>query len=210
MTETNIPAELDKVGERLRLYAKALSGREIHLAPRAAGAGRGAGWLTPHQDDRAIVIELPAKIDRFPAEKDNFNWYKVILTHQAGHVEFGTFDFVFAKPARQFDDWRSHLAAGKPLIEAAGEFGKFWQLFPDIDLAAAIFELVEDSRIDAHVLTAYPGIRALYHRVADSVLAGRPRLALLPLREGFLEALVQLGLGGDPLAVAPLAIKQRN
>ena len=70
-----------------------------------------------------------------------------------------------------------------------------------------IFELVEDSRIDAHVLACYPGIRALYHRVADSVLAGRPRLALLPLREGFLEALVQLGLGGDPLAVAPLAIK---
>ena len=208
MAETNLPAELDKVGERLRLYAKALSGREIFLAPRAAGAGRGAGWLTPRQDDQAIVIELPAKIDRFPAEKDNFNWYKVILTHQAGHVEFGTFDFVFAKPARQFDDWRSHLVAGKPLIEAAGEFGQFWQLFPDIDLAAAIFELVEDARIDAHILTAYPGIRALYHRVADSVLAGRPRLALLPLREGFVEALVQLGLGGDPLAVAPVAIKR--
>ncbi len=29
----------------------------------------------------------------------------------------------------------------------------------------------------------------------------------MPSREGFLEALVQLGLGGDPLAVAPLAIK---
>ena len=113
MAETNLPAELDKVGERLRLYAKALSGREILLAPRAAGAGRGAGWLTPRQDDKAIVIELPAKIDRFPAEKENFNWYKVILTHQAGHVEFGTFDFVFAKPARQFDDWRSHLDCGQ-------------------------------------------------------------------------------------------------
>lgn len=207
MAETNIPAELDKVGETLRLYAKALSGREIHLAPRASGGGRGAGWLMPDQDDHVIVIKLPAKIDRFPAEKDNFNWYKVILTHQTGHVEFGTFDFVFAKPARQFDDWRSHLAAGKPLIEAAGEFGKFWQLFPDIDLAAAIFDLVEDARIDAHVQASYPGIRALYQRVAESVLTGRPRLALLPLREAFLEALVQIDLGGDPRAVTPLAIK---
>ena len=52
--------------------------------------------MTPRQDDgKAIVIELPAKIDRFPTEKENFDWYKVILTHQAGHVEFGTFDFVF-------------------------------------------------------------------------------------------------------------------
>ena len=36
MAEQNIAAELEKVGETLRLYAKALSGREIHLAPRGA------------------------------------------------------------------------------------------------------------------------------------------------------------------------------
>ena len=61
------------------------------------------------------------------------------------------------------------------------------QLFPDIDLAAAIFDQVEDSRIDAHVLAAYPGIRALYRRVADSVRAGRPRLALCRCAKRFLK-----------------------
>ena len=40
MTENNVPAELDKVGETLRLYAKALSGREIHLIPLGGTGAR--------------------------------------------------------------------------------------------------------------------------------------------------------------------------
>ncbi len=49
------------------------------------------------------------KIDRFPAERENFEWYKVILTHQAGHLEFGTFNFAFERPSRPFRDWRQNL-----------------------------------------------------------------------------------------------------
>ncbi len=47
MSNESTPAELDKAGEILRLYAKALSGREIHLVPRGASSLRGAGWMTP-------------------------------------------------------------------------------------------------------------------------------------------------------------------
>ena len=100
MSTEHVPAELDKAGETLRLYAKALSGREIHLVPRGVSSLRGAGWITPVEDGKALTINLPAKIDRFPTEKENFDWYKVILTHQAGHFEFGTFDFRFGRPAR--------------------------------------------------------------------------------------------------------------
>lgn len=180
MAESSHAVELDRVGEVLRLYAKALSGREVHLTPQGAGAARGAGWAAPGEADGALVIKLPARVDRFVSEKENFHWYKVILTHQVGHVEFGSFLF---------------------------DFGKFHGQFADGELAATIFEQVEDARIDARLLAVYPGIGALYHRVAASVLAARPRLALLPLREAFVEALVQIGLGGAPLAGAPLALK---
>ena len=100
MATEHVAAELDKAGGILRLYAKALSGREIHLVPSGVSSPRGAGWMTPVENGRALSINLPAKIDRFPTEKENFDWYKVILTHQAGHFEFGTFDFTFGRPAR--------------------------------------------------------------------------------------------------------------
>jgi nitric oxide reductase NorD protein len=199
MPDENIAVELDKVGEVLRLYTKALSGREIHLVASGAGGTRGAGWLTPSDEGKAVVLKLPSKIDRFPSAKENFSWYKVILTHQAGHVEFGTFEFRFAQPSRYFADWRPHLARNRKLDDAGSEVDRFLRLFPDRPLGTAVFEIIEDGRIDARILASYAGIRFLLRRVSEFVAATRPRLALLPLREAFLEALVQASLGGDPM-----------
>ena len=207
MATEHVAAELDKAGEILRLYAKALSGREIHLVPWGVSSPRGAGWMTPVEDGRALSINLPAKIDRFPTEKENFDWYKVILTHQAAHFEFGTFDFRFGRPASCFEDWRPRLAQ-KPRAESgASDRQRFLQLFPDQQLGGWIFDQVEDARIDARMLEAYPGIRPLYRRQARAVLASRPRLHLLPPREAFLESLVQMSLGGDPAQDVPESLK---
>jgi nitric oxide reductase NorD protein len=207
MPTQNIPAELDQSGEILRLYAKALSGREIHLVPRGASDARGTGWMTPVDDGKALLIKLPAKIDRFPTEKENFDWYKVILTHQAGHFEFGTFDFSFDRPSNCFTDWRPGLRQNRAMESGASDWRRFVQLFPDQQLGSLIFDLVEDGRVDARMIAAYPGIRPLYRRVTGVVLAARPRLNMLPLREAFLEALVQASLGAEPLQDLPAALK---
>ena len=57
------------------------------------------------------------------------------------------------------------------------------------------------------MLEVYPGIRPLYGRVAQNVLASRPRLRLLPLREAFLEALVQMSLSTDRAQDLPESLK---
>ena len=157
----------------------------------------------PADEGKAIIIKLPARIDRFPTEKENFAWYKVILTHQAGHVEFGTLEFQFTRPSHGFEDWRPRLAQQKASDSVVSDFERFLQIFPDRQLGTLIFDQVEDARIDARILTWYPGIRPLYRRISGSVLGARPHLSSLPLREAFLEGLVQAGLGGEPLDLAP-------
>jgi hypothetical protein len=203
MVEDRSVVELDKVGEVLRLYTKALSGREIHLITSGAGGTRGAGWLTPSDEGKTVTLKLPSKIDRFPSAKENFAWYKVILTHQAGHVEFGTLEFRFARPSRHFADWRAHLARNRNLEDSGSDVERFFRLFPDRQLGIAVFEIVEDARVDARIVASYAGIRLLFRRVSQFVAATRPRLAALALREAFLEALVQASLGGDPMKGAP-------
>ena len=207
MSDEYAPAELDKIGEILRLYTKALSGREIHLVPSGGISARGAGWVTPSGEGKAVVFKLPAKIDRFSTERENFAWYKVILTHQAGHVEFGTFEFQFTRPSRRFDDWRPRLARENTLENASSDLERLLQLFPDRRLGTVLFEQVEDARIDARILVSYPGIRSIYQRISQTVLATRPRLPRLPLREAFLEGLVQSSLGGDPAGQSPEELK---
>lgn len=197
-----VAAELEKVGEVLRLYAKALSGREIRLVPRGGAGGRGAGWMTPVAGRKEIALVLPPKIERFSSERENFAWYKVILTHQAGHLELGTLNFDFWRPSKLFRDWRPRLAENRS-VGAATDFQKLRQLFPDPLLGMAIFECAEDLRIDTQTLACYPGIRRAYRQVALRVLSERPRLSALPLREALLEGLVQESLGESPLEHAP-------
>jgi nitric oxide reductase NorD protein len=197
------PAELEKIGEVLRLYAKALTGHEIRLIPRGGSGGRGAGWMTPTDEGKAISLMLPSKIDRFPSQRENFDWYKVILTHQSGHAEFGTFQFALNRASRLFNDWRPALAAKSSTDIAGDDRQALRALFPDPVLGMTIFECVEDARVDTKVLARYPGIERAYRHVALQVLSERPRLPALPLREALVEALLQASLGGDPLRDAP-------
>ena len=138
-----------------------------------------------------------------PPKKKTLKWYKVILTHQAGHIEFGTFDFCFHQAVAPFDDWRRDLARANVYPKRLGRIRTVaGSCFPDRQLGAVIFEQVEDSRIDAPILSGlswHPFILSSGSRQRFS-RTGR-RLSLLPLREAFLEALVQAGLGGDPLEV---------
>jgi len=202
------PAELEKIGEVLRLYTKALTGHEIRLIPRGASSARGAGWLTPTDDGKAISLMLPAKIDRFPSERENFAWYKVILTHQAGHAEFGTFQFSLSRASGLFQDWRPSLAKNISANPSADDRQALRELFPDPLLGMTIFDCVEDARIDGKVLQRYPGIERAYRQVVLTVLAERPRLGALPLREALLEGLVQASLGATPLREAPESLQQ--
>ncbi len=200
-------AELEKIGEVLRLYAKALTGHEIRLIPRGGSSARGAGWVTPSDDSRAISLMLPAKIDRFPSERENFDWYKVILTHQAGHAEFGTFEFSLSRASRLFHDWRPSLRKKLSADQSTNDRQALRELFPDPLLGMTIFDCVEDTRVDCKVLQRYPGIESAYRQVALRVLDERPRLGALPLREALVEGLMQAGLGATPLSAAPESLQ---
>jgi nitric oxide reductase activation protein len=200
-------AELEQIGEVLRLYALALCGQEVRVLPRGGTARHGADWLSPAPADQARTLWLPPKVEYYPTWRENFEWYKVVLTQQAGHVEFGTFHFMLERPARLFSDWRPRWLQARAPDPAASDLECFRRLFPDRALGATIFVCLEAARIRARVLAQYPGIRVAYQRAASQVLAQRPSLAALPLREALLEALVQGGLGADPLPQASAALR---
>ena len=62
-------------------------------------------------------------MNRYTSKDHNFQWFKVISTHQAGHIEFGSFDFDYDRPSTMFEDIRPLLKAGRQTDkdEAAGD-----------------------------------------------------------------------------------------
>jgi nitric oxide reductase NorD protein len=200
--------ELEPLRGMLRLYCRALSERGVELQDLTQLIDKNIGWS--HADmatSDGAAIFLPAVIDRFDAETDNYDFLKVMLTQQAGHIEFGSFDFVFHRPSTLFRDLRPALARQDERNSqdhhhrhehdetALPELTRLFSLFPTKSLARDIFSVFESARIEARVMREYPGIAPAYHAMRERVLNARQAIMFLPAREALLEYLIRVSLG---------------
>lgn len=204
----------------LRLYCQALTERHVEVQDLQQLVDKNIGWS---KNDAATsdgaAIFLPAVVERFEAQSDNFDFLKVALTQQAGHIEFGSFDFDFTRPSTLFVDLRAKLTAppeyhdhdhgheGHHETLTATELTRFFRLFPNKRLALDIFSILESGRVESRVMSEYRGIAPLYRAMRERVLASRPEITLLPVREALLEYLVRLSLGGGGGVKIPRRIK---
>src|SRR5690606_30886078 len=72
----------------------ALTGQAVSIQSAEDLVDRGIGWVTestPTTEGSAIY--LPPYVDHFEDQQTNFQVYKVYTTHQAGRIEFGSFDY---------------------------------------------------------------------------------------------------------------------
>ena len=102
--------ELDKVKGIIGLYCRALSGAGIDVMDTKELVDKNIGWV---DEDTASTdgskVFLPPVVDHYPDKKDNFAWFKVVSTHQIGHLEFGSFAYDFETPSGIFTDRRFEM-----------------------------------------------------------------------------------------------------
>ena len=184
--------ELDDIRALLETYCLALTGRKSPVLssnhPRVYGTGQS---MPIEANGDGYAVFLPDFVDRYPGKTENFTWYKVMTTHQAGHIEFGSH-------AIYSNDIQTDLAGFPELIDSNR-------------LAADIFTIVEDGRIDYLTKQQYRGIAGDFGRIQDEALSTRPPLTVYRLKEAFLEVLVQMSLGrfGEWLVPAELNVPLR-
>jgi hypothetical protein len=97
--------ELAPIREMLGVYCHALTERRVELQDLQQLVDKNIGWSKNDvaTSDGAAIF-LPAVIERFEARADNYDFLKVMLTQQAGHLEFGSFEFKHERPVTRFDD----------------------------------------------------------------------------------------------------------
>lgn len=203
----SVAVELGPIREVLRLYCHALTERSVDLHDLRQLVEKNIGWS---RNDVATTdgaaIFLPAVVERYDARADNFDFLKVMLTQQAGHLEFGSFAFEFDRPATKFEDLRRRLAEppdyhdhdhgheGHDEQPSITELTRFFRLFPNKRLALDVFSIVESSRVEARIMHEYRGIAKSYDEMRRRTLPARPEMTLLPAREALLEFMVRLSL----------------
>ena len=167
--------ELDSIRSLLETYNLALTGMKSPILSSTSGDYRAGQSTPPEFPDDGHTVFLPQFVDRYPNKQDNFAWYKVMATHQSGHIEYGSY--------------RLHSNGTSANREG------FLELINDSRLAADIFTIVEDGRIDFLVKQQYKGLAGVYRRIQKEALESRPPLTVYRQKEAFLEALIQMSLG---------------
>ena len=132
--------DLERVKGIMRLYTRALSGTNIEVLSTEELVRRQIGWVD--QDTAATdgtKVYLPPMIDNYNDKSQNFAWFKVVATHQVSHLEFGSFEFTFDRPANVFDDRRiameNAIQARLDAIRTAAAADNF--NLPDLDVSVA-------------------------------------------------------------------------
>lgn len=170
---------LREVKSSLTFYAEALCGCAVDIR-----AGRGASSA---RTERGGVITLPERITMYRTPEDNFRFYKVLTLHEAGHLQYGTYEPLSPAAIQWFGgdhDGPGDAPAATSLLER----------FPDALLAQNLWTIVEEARVDFLLRHEYPGIRRDMDAVLAEQLRGRPTLETLPRRAAILEGLLQLSV----------------
>ena len=111
--------ELARVREVIQMYCLALTGHMIEIQAAQALADKNIGWFQGElPTTEGTTIYMPTVINRYTSKDKNFGFFKVISTHQIGHIEFGSFAFDFDVPSLIFEDLRQRLPGAKELQTA--------------------------------------------------------------------------------------------
>ena len=136
-------------------------------------------------------------------------WYKVLATHQVGHIEFGSFKFEMSKPSLLFKkNIRNNLLTTKKKLETKSnveqsidinvvdsQVGIFLRYFENSQIALDIFTALEEGRIDRLVLKQYKGLYSSYKSISTKAIKNRKDIKTLPLVELIIEGIIRISLG---------------
>jgi hypothetical protein len=183
---------LDECQRTLQLFCEAVSGRRLRVEAHR-------GEVTDYRDlpgTDGLSVFLPDKINLHGSREDNYRVYKVSLLHQLGYFEFGTFNI---------DSEASFTA-----------FTAHFNGFSQPRLAAALFQVIEDGRVDWALARKYRGAKLDLDRVKQQVIeygtiaanAAEPSAGMAPA----LAVMTLLSLDGELTdeLLTPLNIQLRD
>src|SRR5881409_52931 len=166
---------LRSVTRVLKLFAEGLSGHPVTIRPLDESKGDGS------------TIALPARMRRYPSKEDNLRMYKVLTAHEAGHLEYGTYDLPLSRLADLAA--QAGFRYGRASASPPTSLEEFFQLYPHPLLIRDLWMMAEDARIEACLKAEYPGLGRDMDAVAREEVARRSLTHGMSVRELIVELL---------------------
>src|SRR2546425_511302 len=177
---------LRSVGRVLKLFAEGLSGHPVTIRPLEEGEAP----IRSKASADGSTIFLPARMRRYPTKEDNLRVYKVLTAHEAGHLEYGTYDLQLSRLADLAA--QAGLRYGLAAASSLASLEDLFQLYPHPLLIRDLWMMAEDARIEACLKAEYPGLRRDMDAVAREEIARRSLTHGLSVRELIVELLLEM------------------
>ncbi len=142
------------------------------------------------------TVYLPLVMRRSETREGNRRWYTVMVAHEVGHVEFGTYALsteVLQRVATRVQT-RYHKEVLSP-NRAIHTLGNLFQRYPQPEIIRDLWEIVEDARIDFLLRHEYPGLQEDLTSLTKEAMELRTLSHGMTAREIVLDALLLLFAG---------------
>ncbi len=197
---------LRQIARRVKLFAQALCGRDlrIHDLPDSLESAQPMARATVSDDGRSIG--LPSLIRRYPTYDENVRLYMVMAAHEAGHVEFGTFDLPMARLQDLIEDVGQRYR--RPALTEARTLGDILAHYPQPGLMRDLWSLVEDARVEYLLRLEYPGLSRDLALIAKDAVSVRSLAHGMTVRELVVDQLLLLSTAETGSVPIPDAVKK--
>lgn len=183
---------LRRVARPLALFVRALCGREVAIRSLPEAAEGASDPARPAVSPDGRTLALPAVLRRYPTRADNVRLYHVMAAHEAGHLEFGTYDLPLARLAdlaeavrRRYPRTEGGSAASPPRT-----LEQLFRLYPQPGVIRDLWALLEDARVEHRLREEYPGLSRDLAALAREAVTTRSLRHGLSVRELVVDALL--------------------
>ncbi len=189
---------LRRVARSLTLFAQALSGTgvSIQALPEIEGQRSRA---TVSVDGR--TINLPSLLRRYGSFDENVHLYMAMTAHEAGHLEFGTYNVPMSLLVDVVSDLRVRFA--KPNLETPASLAGLFAFYPQPNLIRDLWTLLEDARVEFLLRQQYPGLSRDLTTLAREAVQTRTLSHGLTIREMVIDLLLLLSTDGPDTVAIP-------
>ncbi|MDF0675703.1 MAG: VWA domain-containing protein [Nitrospira sp.] len=192
-----------QVARRVKLFVQGLCGTDVAVMALPDSVTSPAR-ATVSPDGRSI--SLPALLRRYPTAAENERLYLVMAAHEAGHLEFGTYDLRLESLADLVETVRRRYGRSN---EARPEtLAAFFQMYPNLELVRDLWTVLEDARIEFLLQIEYPGLRCDLARYAAEAIAPRDPAHGVTAKELIVDGLLRLSTGETVDTAVPKAVRE--
>jgi nitric oxide reductase NorD protein len=182
---------LRQVARSLKLFAQGLCGTDIMIQSLPAPEGESAGMsVRAHVSPDGRTIGLPAIVRQFLTQEENTRLYTVMTAHEAGHLEFGTYQV----PLTDLNDLVTEVGRRyrRECIPSMRTLSDLFALYPQPGLIRDLWTVLEDARVEYRLQQEYPGLQRDLVKLARDAVKTRSLLHGLSAREMVVDCLLML------------------